>query len=77
MKPNPKAIKALKRVMTKEQRKEFVANRITQNGRDFESKCDYDTDINSPSLNSLRSAYIGFYWHQLWAKQHGYSETRI
>ena len=43
MKPNPEAIKALKRVMTKQQRKEFVKACINENGKDFLKNCDKDT----------------------------------
>ena len=52
MKPNPKAIKALKRVMTLEERKEFVTECKRQNGNDFLKNCDYDTVISADALFS-------------------------
>lgn len=46
MKPNPEAIKALKRVMPDlETRKLFVDNCIKQNGENFLKSCNYDTII--------------------------------
>lgn len=62
MKPNPEAIKALKRVMTKEQRKEFVKRCIKENGKNFLRHCDLDTVLfgsifNQNDLFHYRNSY--------------------
>lgn len=64
MKPNPKAIEALKRVMTLDQRKEFVEECEKYNGKDFLKNCDYKTTIefckNLP--NHLTHPFNSFMW---------------
>lgn len=67
MRPNPKAIKALKRVMPDiETRKAFVANCIEQNGENFEKNFNLKTYLfhSIDSENSLyfhKNSFIWFY----------------
>jgi hypothetical protein len=64
MKPNPKAIKALQRVMTLDQRKEFVSECIACNGENFLRLCTYETCIDSDfdPYNVLRYPCNSFLW---------------
>ena len=76
MKPNPKAIKALKRVMSPKQRKEFVKCCKNQNGINFLERCNYNTVIFKKGKgNELCDYRNSFSWTVYGCDYHYWTNT--